>query len=89
MSIRARLAQPSSLTSQEDPKEARLTGLGVVEQTLAGKAGHWPVDVTMAERHSHHSMGTGLAYSGSELEGLGTSLQAQTGRVTLLSKVTQ
>lgn len=51
MNIPAWLAQPSSLTSQGDPEEARLTGLRVVEQSLAGKVRHWPLEVAMAELH--------------------------------------
>lgn len=51
MSIPAWLAQPSSLTSQGNPEEARLTGLRVVEQSLAGKVGHWLLEVAMAEMH--------------------------------------
>lgn len=87
MSIPVWLAQPSSLTSQVDPEEARLPGLRVVELSLAGKVGHWPLEVAMAEMHLFTAlMGTVLAYSRSGLEGLGKSpsLQAQRGQVNCL-----
>lgn len=87
MSMGAWLAQPSSLTSQGEPEEAQLTGLRVGSSPLLGRSGigHWRWQWLRCT-YSQHSMGTVLAYSGSEPEGLGgkPSLQAQRGQVNCL-----